>query len=112
MRKQSIGLDDEPIARPVRRAPRVVLAIVMATAAAPILYESALLCVANWQSALGRSSGVRTPVLDWTRDLLDRVTAEALGLVVPWFHHVPWQPSHVLLVASVAMTCSMLMLRR
>lgn len=112
MRKQSIGLDDEPIARPASRTPRTVFALLLAAAAVPILYESALLCVANWQAALGRTSTIRTPVLDGTREVLDRITEEALGLVVPWFHHVPWQPSHVLLVASVAMTCSMLMLRR
>jgi len=112
MRKQSIGLDDEPIARPASRTPRVVFALLLAASAAPFLYESALLCVANWQSALGRTSMVRTPILDATRDLLDRIAAESIGLVVPWFDHVPWQPSHVLLVASVAMTYSMLMLRR
>jgi hypothetical protein len=112
MRKQSIALDDAPVAPPTSRTPRVVFALLLAAGAAPILYESALLCVGNWQSALGRPSNIRTPVLDATRDVLDRITAEALGLIAPWFHHVPWQPSHVLLVAGVAMTCSMLMLRR
>lgn len=58
------------------------------------------------------STDVRTPALDATRYYLERLSDDIAGLILPWFQHVPWQPSYVLLAACVAMTASMMMLRR
>ncbi|MBN9183218.1 MAG: hypothetical protein J0I66_09525 [Microbacterium sp.] len=79
---------------------------------APFLYEGVLICVGNWKTAMGASSNVRTPFLDVSVGVLERIRGEFAGLILPTFQHIPWQPSHVLVVATIAMTVSMLMLRR
>jgi hypothetical protein len=112
MRKQSIGLDETPAARPAPRLPRLVVGVMLAAVSVPIVFEGVLLCVANWKAAMGMSAEVRTPALDWSCDLLGRLQDEIGRLILPCFQHVPWQPSHVLAAAGVAMTLSMLMLRR
>src|SRR4051812_8262500 len=103
MRKLSIGLDEvEP--SPSRRLPRRVFAIALTTLIAPFIYEAVEICVGNWRAAMGISSNVRTPVLDASLRFLDRIRGEFAGLILPSFQHIPWQPSHVLVVAAIAMT--------
>ena len=112
MRKHANGLDLLDAPRPPRRLPRRVVAVLLAASAAPFVYEGVMICVGNWRAALGASSPVDTPVLDATFGLLGRVRDELAGLVPVSFQHIPWQPSHVLLVAAVAMAASMRLLRR
>jgi hypothetical protein len=112
MRKLSIGLEELELPRPSRRLPRRVVAITLAALVAPFVYESVAICVGNWRAAMGASSDVPTPVLDASLGILGRIRDEFAGLILPTFQHIPWQPSHVLVVAAVAMTASMLMLRR
>ena len=112
MRKRSISLDEIQPAPRSRRLPGLVVAIALAALSAPILYEAGAVCVANWRAVMGESTNVRTPVLDASVYFLERLRNELAGLILPWFQHVPWQPSHVLLVAGIAMMASMLMLRR
>jgi hypothetical protein len=112
MRKLSIGLDEIEPSRSSRRLPRCIVAIALSALSAPFIYEAVAICVGNWRAAMGASSDVRTPVLDASLGILDRIRDELAGLLLPTFQHIPWQPSHVLVVAAIAMTVSMLMLRR
>jgi hypothetical protein len=112
MRKQPIGIDDIAPLRSSRRLPRLAVALVLAVGCTPFVYEGGLLCAANWKATMGMPAEVQTPVLDATRYYLGRLRDEIDGMVMPCFQHVPWQPSHVLLVAGVGMTLSMLMLKR
>lgn len=112
MRKHSIGLDEVGSTHQSRRLPRRVVAVATAALIAPFLCEGVAICVGKWQAVMGVSSNVRTPVLDATVYYVQRSRDDLAGLILPTFQHIPWQPSHVLVVAAIAMTVSMLMLRR
>lgn len=112
MRKESIGLDQVEPTRPPRRLFQRVVMLALAVSSAPFVYEGVAICVGNWRAAMGESSNVHTPVLDASFGFLELIRDELAGLILPTFQHVPWQPSHVLVVAAIAMTASMLMLRR
>jgi len=112
MRKESIGLDQVAPSRPPIRLFQRVIVGALAVFSTPFVYEGVAVCVGNWRAAMGASSNVDTPVLDASLGFLGRIRDELAGLILPTFQHVPWQPSHVLVVAAIAMTASMLMLRR
>lgn len=112
MRKHALGLDAIPAPARPRGLTRTLVGLGLVVGGAPFLYEGILICVGNWQTAMGRSADVRTPFLDVAVYHLGRLRDDLDGMVMPWFQHVPWQPSYVLLAAGAVMVVSMLMLKR
>src|SRR5258708_2461558 len=74
--------------------------VLMGLAMSPLVYEAALLCLANWRVMQGGDRYVATPALD----RVSRVFAElryCLGQSVnPIFHDLPWRPEYVLGLAA------------
>lgn len=81
---------------PRRRRGDLVLALFLALVLVPVAYESVTSCAARWQSMVGPTVTVETPILDtiqttlaWGYSALHHQFSRAV-------HNTPWKPSLVI----------------
>ena len=113
MFKPSIVLAEkiEPARSPPMRS-RIIFLIAMVICLFPLAVEAASICFAQWCELLGRSSEVRTPIIDsigeGLRDTRDWI-AETIG---PTVHRATHDPDVALPVASAFILLALALLRR
>jgi hypothetical protein len=98
MRKfSSVSIDE----RPRRRGPRANTLLLAGTllALSPVIYESVMLCVAQWKGFFGVSMRVETPVLHRLGSILDLGREEISLQTHAFFHQGTWSTSLVVLFA-------------
>ena len=113
MFKPSIMLAERigPTPSPAMRS-RIVFMIAVLVLLVPLAVEAASICFAQWCELAGRTSDVRTPIIDaiWEglRDTRDSL-AESLG---PTVHAATHDPGVALPVASACVLLALALLRR
>ena len=106
MRKNIAPYDAEKPASTWRPWLAIRLALV-AVAVGPFVYEGGLVFYARWARILGKSTSVRTPVLD----TVHQVIRMGRLILVGQFHRVPWKPGIVLVIGVASCLTCMFLLR-
>ncbi len=106
------SLDLDPLPTPRKRWGRVLLTLLLTLALAPVAYESASRCIANWQSMLGPDVYVRTPVLDTIHAVLSRCVAVFHHKLSDSLQSSPWEPSVVIFCGIALAVLASASLRR
>lgn len=111
MRKlATLSIDNRPKVRKARLMAAVILPIILILS--PILYESAILCVASWQGLFGAYPQTNTPILNGLGNFYEMVSFDFKW----WFHGVfnrtPWRSSFVIPFAIFWTAVLALLLRK
>jgi hypothetical protein len=111
MRKFSPTLFE--VAPPRRRSrTRVAITILLALLLSPLVFEATLLCTARFKGMIGVEPLVKTPVLDTLGAGLQSAGEDIRLTLAPVLHHLPWNPSYVVVFGLVWAFIGVLMLRR
>lgn len=95
MRKlPSVSLDNRPRIRRARIIAVVVLPLLLILS--PVIYESAVLCVAGWQGLFGVYPQTHTPVLDALNSAYQTASFDASWWFRGIFNRTPWKSSYVI----------------
>ena len=101
---------ESPHARPLRL--RMVLLIALGIFLVPLVVEAAAICYSQWCEVMGRSSEVRTPLINAIGEGLVRAENRWPRRIGPTWDSAVYDPSIALPVSSVLIILAMAMLRR
>lgn len=98
MRKLTTSLTHSRHMRPpsTRRTIHLLFGVCLVLLSAPLVYELASLCHANWQSMYGRIGYVETPILDSLRGMTRTVSRMLQQRTNRVFLDLPWRPSLII----------------
>jgi hypothetical protein len=95
MRKLStVSIDNRPRVR--KRRIMLMLILPPLLLLSPVIYESAVLCVANWQGLFGSHPHTSTPVLDVLGDAYQTTSHDFRLWSRGIFNRTPWRSSFVI----------------
>jgi hypothetical protein len=91
----------------------MALAVAIGITIAPLIYESAAVCVARWKSVLGQVTTADTPVLNAIGAGIQTASRTVQGSTSSLFRTMPWKPSLVIpLTFAWAILAAVLLRRR
>ena len=90
---------------------RTALIILLVAVSAPISMEFGLVFYARWRSVLGRSTEVRTPVLDWIQANVAKFHDSVATVLATHLPRFSWQSGFVLPIIAAIIVTGMLLLK-
>jgi hypothetical protein len=106
-----IAYDIKP-ARPPSKLARITFMILVFVVLAPLVMEGAVTCYAQWCDVMGRSTEVKTPIINWIGRGLGDVHDQLADRIGPTFHSSVRDPKVALPVAGFLILAAMMMLKR
>jgi hypothetical protein len=112
MRKFPVGSPGESAPVPARWRPlRIAWIGLIVAILAPMVVECASLYHAKWSAILGKSTNVKTPILDRIHESYSESRANLCNSLSPYWSRIPSSPKSVLTIAAVSIVIGMFVLR-
>lgn len=91
----ALSEDRPPRSRRLRNAAAVCIGLMIA----PLIYESALICVARWEGMSGLYTPPRTPVIDWVGSCWGECATWTRLKAGVWFQDPAWKAGPTITLA-------------